>query len=70
MHLCQLVVAWSSLAREALEVIINRTNIESMIVDHATQQIIASECHLDGKLYVYVEICKDEKHKFALAQNH
>lgn len=41
-----------------------------MIVDHATQQIIASECHLDGKLYVYVEICKDEKHKFALAQNH
>lgn len=30
----------------------------------------SSECHLDGELYVYVEIYEDEKHKYALAQNH
>lgn len=29
-----------------------------------------SERHLDGELYVYVEIYEDEKHKYALAQNH
>ena len=44
--------------------------IDNMIMDYAQYRIIASEFHLDGKLYLYLEIYEDGKHKYALAQNH